>query len=48
MRELAIKAVKEAGGKITNLSGEEWRFHDTDLLASNGKVHDEILKIING
>lgn len=35
--------VREAGGKFTNLAGEEWNVRDRKVCASNGKVHDAIL-----
>lgn len=40
--------VEEAGGKVTDIFGEEQRYdRDTNgYLASNGIVHDELLKII--
>ena len=45
----AVKViVEEAGGKVTNLFGEEQRY-DKDIkgaIISNGKVHEEILNII--
>ena len=44
----AIKViVEEAGGKVTNLLGEEQRY-DRDIhgaVVSNGKVHDEIVGV---
>jgi len=39
--------VREAGGKVTDFSGQEWNLQSKNILASNGKVHGEILKIIN-
>ena len=45
----AVKViVEEAGGKVTNLFGEEQRY-DKDIkgaIISNGKVHDKVLNII--
>lgn len=38
--------VKEAGGKITNLKGKERNEIDT-MLVINGKIHDELVKILN-
>jgi len=41
--------VEEAGGKVTDLFGNEQRY-DGDIkgaVVSNGKVHDEILKILS-
>jgi len=40
--------VEEAGGKVTNLDGDEQRY-DQDVkgsIASNGYLHDEILKLM--
>lgn len=40
--------VEEAGGKVTNLFGEEQRY-DTDIkgaIISNGKVHNEVVEAI--
>lgn len=43
-----ILLVKEAGGKITNFDGEDVVLsRDKDFLASNGKIHDELLEILN-
>lgn len=40
--------VEEAGGKVTNFFGEEERYDRpiNGAVISNGKVHDEILKVI--
>lgn len=40
--------IEEAGGRVTNLFGEEQRY-DKDIkgaIISNGLVHDEVLKVI--
>jgi fructose-1,6-bisphosphatase/inositol monophosphatase family enzyme len=40
--------VEEAGGKVTNLFGDEQRY-DTDIdgaIISNGIVHEEVLSIV--
>ena len=39
--------VKEASGIVTDFSGQEWSLDSVDILASNGKVHREILSVIN-
>ncbi len=39
--------VKEAGGMVTDFFGQEWNLDSVDILASNGKVHREILRVIN-
>lgn len=39
--------VEEAGGKVTNLDGTDWNMNSTKLLATNGVLHEEIMKILN-
>ncbi|OGY22705.1 MAG: hypothetical protein A2126_03875 [Candidatus Woykebacteria bacterium GWB1_45_5] len=39
--------VEEAAGKATDLEGKPWSIDSKDILATNGKIHEEILKIIN-
>jgi myo-inositol-1(or 4)-monophosphatase len=36
----------EAGGTITDMRGEPWGIYTPSLIASNGKIHDEMLKTI--
>ena len=46
----AVKViVEEAGGKVTNLFGNDQRYDTTiqGAIISNGKVHNEILNILN-
>lgn len=40
--------IEEAGGKFTNHKGNRWDINNTDYIASNGIIHDEVLRIING
>jgi myo-inositol-1(or 4)-monophosphatase len=42
-----ILLVREAGGRVTDLNGEEVDIHSRSLLVTNGVVHDEILELIN-
>lgn len=35
--------VQEAGGLITNFSGGPWKLDSREILASNGKFHEELL-----
>lgn len=37
---------KEAGGVVTDFSGRAWNLTSKDLLATNGLVHEEILKMV--
>lgn len=40
-----ILLVREAGGKVTNFSGEPYRPGDAECLASNGLIHEEMQKV---
>lgn len=37
----------EAGGKITTLNGQEWNIYERGYVASNGKFHDEVIKLLS-
>ena len=39
-----VLAAQEAGGKVTDFNGRPWNLNKTDLLVSNGLIHDEILR----
>jgi len=45
-----ILMVEEAGGKVTDMYGKPIKNRDLSkgIVASNGKIHEELLKIING
>lgn len=36
--------IREAGGKVTNFRGKDWQLGDRTFVASNGLIHDEIIK----
>jgi myo-inositol-1(or 4)-monophosphatase len=42
-----VLLVREAGGKVTDFKGNEWSLHSKDMLASNGRVHNNLLKIVS-
>ena len=39
-----ILLVQEAGGRISRMNGEDWTVHSRDILASNTKIHDLLMK----
>lgn len=39
--------VAEAGGSVTNYKNEQFLVNDNSLIASNGLIHNDIIKIIN-
>jgi myo-inositol-1(or 4)-monophosphatase len=41
-----ILMVLEAGGVVTNQSGLEYQFHDPCIVATNGFIHNDLLKIL--
>ncbi len=38
--------VEEAGGKVTDLSGRRWSIKTRGYIASNGKIHNQLLKLV--
>lgn len=38
--------IKEAGGRMTDLSGTDFNLRTRKICASNGKIHNELLEII--
>lgn len=40
--------VEEAGGKITDFEGNYYSPYQPHLIASNGLIHDDLLRIVNG
>lgn len=39
--------VEEAGGKVTNLKGDEYSPYQPGIIASNGIIHDELVQVVN-
>lgn len=39
--------VTEAGGKVTDFAANDYSVYQPQILATNGKIHDEMLAIIN-
>jgi myo-inositol-1(or 4)-monophosphatase len=42
----AALILEEAGGRVTGMDGRKWVPEDGDILATNGLIHDELLRII--
>jgi len=40
--------VEEAGGKVTDFSGQRFSPHQKKIIATNGKIHSELLNAVNG
>lgn len=38
--------VQEAGGRVTNFAGDAFSVFDKETLATNGRIHDEMLRLI--
>jgi myo-inositol-1(or 4)-monophosphatase len=43
----AALLIKEAGGKVTTLSGNNHSMESTEIIATNGAIHKEVLNIIS-
>jgi myo-inositol-1(or 4)-monophosphatase len=39
--------VQEAGGRVTDFEGRPWSLNSENILATNGKIHEELLKVLN-
>ncbi len=40
-----VLLVKEAGGRVTDLKNVDWNIASMDMIASNGKIHSDILSV---
>lgn len=40
--------VEEAGGKVTNMKGEKYSPFQFGIVATNGLIHEELVKYVNG
>lgn len=40
--------VEEAGGRVTDFTGQKYSVYQHKILATNGKIHAEMLEVING
>lgn len=40
--------VQEAGGTVTDLKGEAYNPYQPGIIATNGKIHDQLLGLVNG
>ena len=38
--------VEEAGGKVTNYSGQPYLMEDWQILATNGNIHQEMMNLL--
>lgn len=41
-----VLIVDEAGGKVTDFDGGKWQLKPSDVLASNGIIHSELVKLL--
>ena len=42
----AALIVSEAGGKVQNFDGEDWDVKQIGIVASNGRIHDELIRLL--
>lgn len=40
--------VEEAGGKVTDFNGDYYNPYQPGIIATNGKIHDELIRVVNG
>lgn len=41
-----VLIIKEAGGKVTDFNGEDWQPETKNIVATNGKIHNQVIKLI--
>ena len=39
--------IEEAGGKVTQFDGSKYTIYDKEILASNSKIHSQMIKILS-
>jgi histidinol phosphatase-like enzyme (inositol monophosphatase family) len=39
-------AIREAGGRVSDFTGEDWNLDSSYFLATNGKIHEKLLSVI--
>lgn len=42
-----ILLVREAGKQVTDANGSSWRLVSKDMIATNGKIHNKVLKVFH-
>lgn len=42
----SVLLVREAGGKVTDFRGKAWEAKQSDIVFSNGKIHERVLGLI--
>jgi len=42
-----VPIIREAGGKVTTITGKEWELGDESILATNPKLHTKLLTLLN-
>jgi myo-inositol-1(or 4)-monophosphatase len=41
-----VVIVEEAGGRVSNYSGEKFSIYDDRIIASNGRIHEEMVEVL--
>jgi myo-inositol-1(or 4)-monophosphatase len=41
-----VVLIREAGGMVTSISGEPYDIYKDEILATNGLVHDEVIRVL--
>ena len=42
-----VVIIEEAGGRVTNLQGDRYNPYQPGIIATNGKIHDELVRWVN-
>jgi len=41
-----VLLVRQAGGKVTDFNNDEWTLRSRDILATNGKIHENVINVL--
>jgi myo-inositol-1(or 4)-monophosphatase len=41
-----VNLIREAGGKVTDYSGAEFKLSNHEVLATNGKIHSKMIELL--
>jgi len=41
-----VLIIREAGGKVTDFNGQDWQIDTKNTIATNGKIHNQLLKLV--
>jgi myo-inositol-1(or 4)-monophosphatase len=47
IKAVAVGIAREAGGAVTDMRGKDYHLESPLIVASNGRIHEEMVDILN-